>query len=157
MPARQPEGPGLLPSHRGRHRKAHQSAAGGDQAGEKQDSPRRTQRTRRREAKGRQDERVIDSSVVVISLNFLSVLGDLGGEIPQCRLAMCSFRMHRSITTIIPATRAFSAASAGTTPSCIQIAGTPSRIASSTTSGTNSERRNTFTMSIFSGTSDNVG
>ena len=41
---------------------------------------------------------------------------------PKCR--RCSFRMHRSITTKMPAWRAFSAAASWTTPSCIQIAGT---------------------------------
>ena len=46
--------------------------------------------------------------------------------------------------------RAFSAASSWITSSCSQIAGTFSRIASSTSSGTYSDRRNTSTMSIFS-------
>ena len=36
----------------------------------------------------------------------------------------CSFRMHRSITTKIPAWRAFSAAFSWMTSSCIQTAGT---------------------------------
>ena len=43
---------------------------------------------------------------------------------PQGSNRRCSFRMQRSITTKIPASRAFSAAASWTTPSCIQIAGT---------------------------------
>jgi len=43
--------------------------------------------------------------------------------------ARCSFRMHRSITTKIPALRAFSAARSCITSSCIQIAGTLSWMA----------------------------
>lgn len=41
---------------------------------------------------------------------------------PQRNRIWCSFRMQQSITTKIPASRAFSAAFSWTTPSCIQIA-----------------------------------
>src|SRR5438046_3220422 len=61
--------------------------------------------------------------------------------------------MHASSITTSPAARAFSAASSFSIPSCIQTALAPTRIALSTTGGTSSARRNTFTMSIFSGTS----
>ena len=45
-------------------------------------------------------------------------------------LRRCSFRMHLSMTTKMPAWRALSAAASCTTPSCIQIAGTsqPNRL-----------------------------
>ena len=71
---------------------------------------------------------------------------------PYPNLARCSFKTHRSITTNIPAFRAFSAAPSLITPSCSQIAGIFNWIACSTISSTNSGRRNTSTRSIVSRT-----
>ena len=63
--------------------------------------------------------------------------------------------MQASSITTIPAASAFSAADSFSIPDCIQTTFAPIRIALSTTGGTSSARRNTFTMSIFSGTSYN--
>src|SRR3990172_6348909 len=70
----------------------------------------------------------------------------------------CSVRMHRSITTTIPAARAFAAAASFTIPVCIQITvAFPARIASSTIGSTWSEGRKMFTISYGSGTAERFG
>src|SRR3990172_3555078 len=70
----------------------------------------------------------------------------------------CSVRMHRSITTTIPAARAFAAAASFTIPVCIQITvAFPARIASSTIGSTWSEGRKMFTISYGSETADRFG
>src|SRR5689334_5232812 len=50
--------------------------------------------------------RVESSALAVVRIDELSLVG-----ISQLNLLLCSFKMHRSITTRIPALRAFSAAS----------------------------------------------